>query len=79
LFKKNEVGNKNQDFKRIELVSQEAEVLEAPDPSNIVWEDLGITGKKLKCNGINANLLMCALVLLAFFFFWFLRTIPNDV
>lgn len=60
-------------------MSQETSVLEAPDPTNIVWEDLGISGSRLKCNNINANLLMTALVLGAFFLFWFLRYIPNKV
>ena len=58
-------------------MSQETVVSEAPDPSNIVWEDLGITGKKLSCNNIYANILMALLVLAGFFLFWFLRYIPN--
>ena len=60
-------------------MTQEAYITQASDPSNIIWEDLGITGKKLKCNVIKANVLMTLLVLAAFFFFWFLKYIPNKV
>jgi len=60
-------------------MSQKSKISEAPDPTNINWENLGITGKKLKCNNIKANLLMSLLVLGGFFFFFFLRWIPIRV
>ena len=79
LFKKDEVGHKNEDYRKIKLFAQETTVEEATDPSNIVWEDLGITGKELFWNNIKANTIMTLLVLGGFFFFWFLRYIPNRV
>lgn len=60
-------------------MSQETNVDEAPDPTNIHWENLGIYGKKLFWNNIKANLLMTILVLGGFFGFLILRYFPNAI
>jgi len=77
LFKIDEIGRKNPDYKKVEIMTQKLDILKAPDPTNIVWKDLGISGKKLTCNNIKSNLLMSILVLAIFFGFWFLKTIPT--
>ena len=60
-------------------MGQTTQIHEAPDPTNVIWEDLGITGRRLMCKNIIANIVMFLLVFSAFLFFWFLRYIPNTI
>jgi len=61
------------------MLGDSTNINKAPDPTNIIWEDLGITGNKLMVNSIKANLLMSILVIAGFCFFWYLKVIPNNV
>jgi hypothetical protein len=79
LFEFNEVGQKNEDHTKAIILGQPTAVIEAPEPTNIVWEDLGITGWQMWKNNLKANILMSILVLAGFFFFWFLKYIPNSI
>ena len=47
LFKYNELGYKNNDRKEVEILGQKANICDAPDPTNVIWEHLGISGNEL--------------------------------
>jgi hypothetical protein len=79
LFAETELGYSNADQVDINILGQPAQINQAPEPTNVIWEDLGITGNRLLWNSIKANCLMFILVLAGFTFFWILKTLPNEV
>lgn len=63
----------------MKMMSHEAPIEEAPEPSNIVWEDVGNSKKEIFKRSVCANLVITALLFGAFFLFGFLRLIPIKV
>ena len=71
LFEQCDLGYEHhEDHRTFTMLGEPATINEAPDPTNIIWEDQG--KDVVAWNNIKANIMMTVLVLAGFCFFFFL-------
>jgi len=46
LFKRDMLGNNNERYDPFVFLGEECKFIEAPEPSNVLWENLEVTGKQ---------------------------------
>ena len=74
LCKENEDGSINDDYQEFLSNGQRMVVKDAPEPSNIIWENVATTPGRLLFNQIVSTIVIAIFLVATFFFFTWLKT-----
>lgn len=68
------LGHKNQKLVPFELLGEECKFIEAPEPSNVLWENLEVTGKQRAARKCGVGMVILFFMIFTFVLFSVLKS-----